>query len=240
MGLKVLPEYDILTIASGSATSSASNYPLTNAYTDYKKPWKTWRSTSLVAQTITLNFTGDTDCICLFNCNFENITIDGETFHLGYEPAIVEFRAMFFKNKTNSITFIIPAQTTLGGVSYYEMGSVAVGETTDLTKGIRLPYVKELIVPVKMSTLGSGQVTKRSGGKSHHVIIIRRDGVLSIRVLDEVRDVNRQIGKTDVIIFFENMGEVEKVFLCRRDDIFGYTENAGRGWTDIWRFIEIT
>ena len=100
-GLWVLPEYNIIDVTSGSATSFASGYPLTNIYDEYKKPWKVWRSTSLVQQTITLNFTATMNAITLFNCNFKQISIGGSTYDLGLESEIVEYRGISFVNFTN-------------------------------------------------------------------------------------------------------------------------------------------
>lgn len=238
-GIWILPEYNIIDITGGSVTSEAAGYPLTNIYDEYKKPWKTWRSTSLVAQTITLNFTGGMNAITFFNCNFETVIIDGRMHHLGYESGIVEWRGLCFENFTDSITFTIPMQATLGGKSYYYIGSTIVGTLTNLIKPIKVPYMKRLINPIKVNTLESGQIQKLKTGRSYHRITIDRNSIPSISTLNQIKEINRRLGKTGVIVFYEGEGEKDKTYLCRRVSNLSYTENFSKGWSENWEFEEI-
>jgi len=235
-----LPEYDIVSVESGSVTSAAAGYPLSNIYDEYKKPWKVWRSTSLLEQTITLNFTASINSITFFNCNFENVIIDGRTYHLGYETEIGEYRGLCFVNYTDTISFTIPVQSTLDGEAYYYIGSTILGEVTNFTKLIKVPYTKKLINPIKTSTLDSGQVSRLKVGRGYHRITIERHPTPSIGTLNIIREINRRLGKTDVIVFYEGEGDKEKTYLCRRVSNLGYTEEFPKGWTESWEFQEIT
>ena len=187
-----------------------------------------------------MNFVGSIDCLCLFNCNFSEIKIDGDTYALGYESALEEYRTMIYINKTTSITFVIPVQATLGGESYYYIGSSIMGNLTPITKGIKMPYSKSLVVPAISNTTNSGQILRKYVGKNCYEITIERNPIPSVDNLNIFREINRRLGKTGVIVFYEGAGEQEKVYMCRRTNNLSYTESRASGWEEKWDFREIT
>ena len=222
---------DIREVDSYSVTSEATGYPFLNAL-DYEKPWLKWRSSSTAAQTITLNFSGEINCMAIFGANFETIEIAGAGGTLGYMRPFGEYRRLFpFYSTSNSKTFVIPTQTPTDGEDYFTLGAIIIGNYVTLTRRPYYPLNKQLIMPVSEITLESGLPKKIAKGNCYHSISLNRRA-MNVTQLNEFRDVMRTRGKVDPFVLYENLGEIEKVFLVRRISDFSYSEEGYHDFQD--------
>lgn len=145
---------------------------------------------------------------------------------LGYFRILDEYRGFSpFSQTPDSITITIPNQSTLGGESYFMMSAIVIGEYYVLTRKPHWSLDKNLMLPVSEITLESGSPKKAAMGDRYQNINLNRRA-MNITQLNEFRDVMRTKGKIDPFIIYENLREIEKVFLVRRTSDFSYSEQG--------------
>lgn len=224
--MKIL--HDILSVDSSTATSEASGYPKENA-TDITN-FKQWRSTSLLQQTIVLNFTGTIDSISIYGANFSDITIAGTPQTLVKDPLMGDYRGYFSVSETSFITLIITVQTPTEG--YYKISAIAIGDESPLEKVV-YPFKQRLVNPTYQSNNDEGAISKTSKGENYRVIEIQRQN-LDYSGIGDLSEIKQIIKKSQTLVLFADDGNVGECYLGTRIDNFKYSEkNINDGYDNL-------
>ena len=149
---------NLITTATVTASSTAVSYTI-DAVKDPGRPYATWRSTGIGATTIVINLGSakPVDKVTLINGNFrfsvQANTADswgapafsGPPAAVSLDPDANLYRSIWERAPLTPLTWqwlriVIPAQTPVGNVGYFELGGIHLGTWTRLPRSPRPGY----------------------------------------------------------------------------------------------------
>ncbi|MCK5606436.1 hypothetical protein KAR91_31330 [Candidatus Pacearchaeota archaeon] len=220
---------DLKDIDSYSITSEAAGYDFDNAV-DAESSWLYWRSTSLVIQTMVLNFTGTINYFAIFGANFDQLTISGFPLLLNYDNLSASYRGFFDLgfDLSSPLTLKFPNQSVTE--DYFTMSGMCIGNAINLC-GAVFSYSKPAKRPVRRSTLFSGLPQTTLIGHRSRLISVKRNKNEheQIEILNEFK---RLVGKTKPFILYENPGINSRCYLCKRVDNHQISQNSLVNYSD--------
>lgn len=231
--MKIL--YDITGVSSSNVTSEQTGYELDKAL-DYEKPRDKWRSEDLAEQTITLNFTGDVDCIALFGGNFTDITINGSPVNLALDRLTRTYKGFFtFTPVSSSIDIVIAAQSVLE--AYYTLSGIVIGNYEEVCNSI-FPVNRSWMQQIHGVKLEGGWMSEEPKDNGYNIIEIVRNKQ-ERNSLIEFNNLKKIVEKTEIFVLYEDMGIINRCYLCRRTDARTYSENRHDRYTDNIKLREL-
>lgn len=224
--MKVLS--DITSVSSSGVTSEASGYELVNAI-NYEKPRDVWRSTDLLQQTITLNFTGNINTLALFGANFTEITIAGNPFNLALDRLTRTYKGFFtFPAETSTVSVVVASQSV--SEAYFTLSGIVIGNYDEVCNVI-FPANRSFITPVNAVKMEGGYLSEEPRDNGYNFIELLRNKQ-ERNSLEEFNNLKRIVAKTEVFVLYEDMGAVNRCYLCRRTDSGQYVATQNNRYTD--------
>jgi len=223
--------YEFVTPTALTGMTEASGYEIENAAYNsasdfnWHKPWKEWRSTVTTATNININL-GIESCTCLvvIGANWDDFTLEGVSYSLEKNDAKGDYRGFFVvPTVTGLANIVIGAASPDEG--YFKATTILVGDAVTFTRQPSNEITKELMLPRSKVVLHGGATKFGTLMSPYHRLTFEHK-VLSISMLNEIRDMKRAVGRDEPFILYDNLGEVSDVYLVRRVDDFSYSEKG--------------
>jgi len=238
--------HKVLGLTTITSDNEETNFPIENASDYPERPGFTFRTTDKTETTIAINPDGDYGAVALLNCNFPAINMDIDALPINDDLTAIHDKGTgkyhffwwnFGADTGNNFDLTIAAsQTTYDGASYYEVGSILVGEKinfgmTSYPPLPQLPIKKKVVESTKEIQCDSGYKDIYHVGRNYHLLEYVWQAA-SRTELEQIQELMHLAAPGALCVMYEDWegagGEdYEAVYLCAPFEKFTHKVRQG-------------
>lgn len=225
--------------------SELITHPFTNAYTEWQKPWREWRSSysNSHEHDLHLNYTSSSWGFVMLGCNFATIEYDSGILNLVQDKDTGDYSLWYVANDYQNLYITIPAQHTDEG--YFRIKSIGVVSSIPVSLGdFFYPMDIKYLQPSFVSENVGGKMIKAKAGRPRHILEMRSKG-LSTNIMQSFNTIVRVGHGLNLPFYFipQQLAPftepTETSYLVRRLEDFVYTERSYKNFMHTVKLEEI-
>lgn len=236
-GFYFVPLVNVLNVDSDSVKTNFSS----SAAQDYKRPFYPLLTAGTTETRIELSFLDTFDTLFLCNINFADFILDMDGVQVAYSAiqnvATGRYDAVcHLESGVNFLTIIIPNQTPVDGLSWFNLGCVTVGNRVAIDPWYKIP--QKLNEPVHRRTADFQNEIVKSKGRSFASLNLNFR-FLEASEMAVMAALDMAIDYIGGVVVYEYTDEKEIILLCARDGALGNSqdtvkyESAGMGLREL-------